>query len=256
MSGKPVILKTIWLNGRPDERALMAEELRLILEGQEVPVKVRRNARAKKMILRVCSCTGDVRLTLPTRVRLSAAEDFILKHTSWLVAERGKLASAESLGDGDTLAFRGQPHTIRFLGAGARTVRLQGGEFLVGGPADMAPARLEKWLKSEARSHLNDRAHHHAGALEVAFARVSIGDMRSRWGSCSSRGPLRFNWRLIMAPDAVLDYVAAHEVAHLLEMNHSDRFWAHVERCVPDYRAHRRWLRSDAGSGLMSVSFG
>ncbi|MCJ9428241.1 M48 family metallopeptidase [Kordiimonas marina] len=234
----------------------MAEELRLILDGQDVPVKVRRNARAKKMILRVCSRTGDVRLTLPTRVRLSAAEDFVLKHTSWLVAERGKLISTESLGDGDRVSFRGQPHTIRFLGSGGRTVTLQDGQLLIGGPADMAPSRLEKWLKAEARIQLNARAQYHAGALDVVFARVSIGDMRSRWGSCSSRGTLRFNWRLIMAPDAVLDYVAAHEVAHLLEMNHSDRFWAHVERCVPDYRAHRRWLRSDVGAGLMSVSFG
>lgn len=234
----------------------MGEELRLILEGQEVPVSVRRNARARRMILRVCSRTGAVRLTLPSHVRLSAAERFIDKHTDWLVAERGKLGDFTEPEHGAVIPFCGVPHELCFTGAGPRKVIVEDGRILVGGPIDMAAGRLAKWLRAEAKSRIEARVAVHAGTLGVAYGRVSIGDMRSRWGSCSSQGTLRFTWRLVMAPDHVLDYVAAHEVAHLLEMNHSDRFWAHVGRCVPAYKTERRWLRSTHGLELMAINLG
>lgn len=119
---------------------------------------------------------------------------------------------------------------------------------------DLAPRRLEAWLKKVAKDRLTLACETHAGRLGALYNRVSIGDMKSRWGSCSSRGTLRFNWRLVLAPEAVLDYVAAHEVAHLLEMNHSDRFWAHVEKCRPDYAGQRKWLRVHGGA-LFAIKF-
>jgi predicted metal-dependent hydrolase len=102
---------------------------------------------------------------------------------------------------------------------------------------------LEAWYRAEARRVLTERSTIYAAALGLRFGRVTIKDTRSRWGSCSSKGNLNYSWRLMLAPRAVMDYVAAHEVAHLREPNHSARFWALVEAICPDYRAQRAWLR-------------
>ena len=120
----------------------------------------------------------------------------------------------------------------------------------MGGPRDHVEARVVRWLKGQARARLTAASGAHAGRLGVAVGRLAIRDTRSRWGSCSGTGTLSFSWRLILAPDAVLDYVAAHEVAHLREMNHSPAFWALVDRLVPDASASRRWLKR-TGAQLM-----
>ena len=109
-------------------------------------------------------------------------------------------------------------------------------------------AAITAFLKLAAREHLAERSDHHAAQLAVGYNRLVVRDTRSRWGSCSSSGALMYSWRLIMAPDAVSDYVAAHEVAHLVEMNHSAAFWAVVEGLCPDYRTHRLWLRENGGA--------
>ncbi|MEM9723898.1 MAG: M48 family metallopeptidase, partial [Pseudomonadota bacterium] len=119
----------------------------------------------------------------------------------------------------------------------------------VGGPVADAGRRALLWLKEQARATLTDRAAWYADQLGAPFSKVSIRDTRSRWGSCSSAGALSFSWRLVMAPPRVLDYVAAHEVAHLREMNHSARFWAVVDGLKPDWRKDRAWLRAH-GAGL------
>ncbi|MEL6280973.1 MAG: M48 family metallopeptidase, partial [Pseudomonadota bacterium] len=118
------------------------------------------------------------------------------------------------------------------------------GRLDVGGPEVGIDRRVAAWLKEEARAWLLARAGVHAAQLGARFERIAIRDTTSRWGSCSASGALSFSWRLILAPDAVSDYVAAHEVAHLREMNHSARFWALVERLRPDWRAQRDWLRA------------
>lgn len=232
----------------------MGEHFSIEVNGDTVPVAVRRNRQARRLILRVNQTTGDVTLTLPTYVGAAAAEKFLTKQTSWIAQERAAISPASAIGEGEWLSLAGEMHQLVFTGSAPRTVQRLDGQLIVGGPKDLAPARLEKWLRQEAKNELLARATHHAETLDVSFSRVSIGDMKSRWGSCSSKGTLRFSWRLLMAPHEVLDYVAAHEVAHLLEMNHSERFWRHVARCVPEFQARRRWLKTE-GNELFKIRF-
>ena len=123
---------------------------------------------------------------------------------------------------------------------------------IVSGAKEHAPRRLADWLAGEARRDLEMRVSAHATALGLKARRITLRDQKSRWGSCSSDGRLSFSWRLILAPNKVLDYVAAHEVAHLREMNHSPRFWAHVKASYGDPSWAKKWLREN-GQALMSV---
>jgi len=215
---------------------------------------VRRNGQAKRLILRIDHATGEIKLTLPSRVGMRAAQRFVDKQKSWIIKERAALDLAEALTHGDAIGYLGDRHQLVFSGKAPRKVLRENNQIIVGGPADMAVKRLENWLRREAKKHLAERSAIHAETLGVKFSRVSIGDMKSRWGSCSSKGTLRFSWRLLMAPYHVMDYVAAHEVAHLREMNHSDRFWAEVTKCVPDHKPLRRWLKTE-GQALFNVRF-
>ncbi|MBL4836384.1 MAG: M48 family metallopeptidase [Kordiimonadaceae bacterium] len=232
----------------------MAEALSVELAGESVPVTVRRNAQAKRLILRVDKTTGEIKLTLPKHVGMRAATKFIYANTTWLLDERQLLTPNKIIADSSLLPFLGDEQTVVFTGIAPRKVVHEGEQLMVGGPTDMAGKRLETWLRAQAKELLTERAALHAEKLGTKFKRVSIGDMKSRWGSCSSTGTLRFSWRLVLAPFEVLDYVAAHEVAHLLEMNHSDRFWAQVAICIPDHKARRRWLKTE-GNALFKIRF-
>ncbi|MBL4639470.1 MAG: M48 family metallopeptidase [Kordiimonadaceae bacterium] len=230
-------------------------EFSCLLGAETVPVTVRRNAQAKRLILRVDKTTGEVKLTLPKHVGKRAAEKFINNNLVWIQNERASVAPEMVTGHGDSLPFLGDIQTLNFTGISPRKVVHEYEEISVGGPLDLAGKRLENWFRAEAKNILTERADYHAEMLGARFERISIGDMKSRWGSCSSTGTLRFSWRLVLAPFEVLDYVAAHEVAHLLEMNHSDRFWAHVATCIPDHKARRRWLKTE-GNALFKIRFG
>ncbi|MFC3050302.1 M48 family metallopeptidase [Kordiimonas pumila] len=232
----------------------MGADYTINLDGETVPVKIRRNVRAKKLILRVSQATGEIKLTLPPFTSIRAAERFISEHTAWLSTQWSAASPPPPLAHGDSLPFLGEAQTLLFTDRAPRTVKHLDETISVGGPADLAGKRLENWLKRQARDILMERATYHAATLGVSFRTISIGDMKSRWGSCSSSGMLRFNWRLVMAPFEVLDYVAAHEVAHLCEMNHSDKFWQHVATCMPDHKIWRRWLKRD-GNSLFKINF-
>ena len=120
-------------------------------------------------------------------------------------------------------------------------------EIRVSGGAAHVSRRVTDWLKRQARAEIGNRARAYASRLDRRVARISIRDTSSRWGSCSSRASLSFSWRLILAPEAVLDYVCAHEAAHLVEMNHSPAFWRHVAALVGDWEPPRRWLKHNGG---------
>ena len=231
----------------------LTEALYLQIGGEDVPLKIRRNAQAKRMTLRIDRTSGDIKVTIPKRVREKAVMQFLNAHTDWIRNERSKL-DLELIREGVQLPYLGKEHTISFTGTAPRTVMCADSIINVGGPVDMAAGRLEKWFRQQAKDKLEIACRRYAEQLDVAYSRISIGDMKSRWGSCSSSGTLRFNWRLVLAPSQVLDYVAAHEVSHLLEMNHSERFWGHVARCMPDFDIQRKWLKNE-GSGLFSYQF-
>jgi predicted metal-dependent hydrolase len=118
-----------------------------------------------------------------------------------------------------------------------------------------AGTRVKAFMKLQARDALAAASDRYAAAVGKSYARLSLRDTRSRWGSCSSQGVLMYSWRLIMAPPQVLDYVAAHEVAHLVEMNHSQAFWDVVEDIFPNHKPCRKWLR-EHGDKLHRVQFG
>lgn len=230
------------------------KSLEVNVSGVMHAVKLRRNAQAKKMILRVDAVSGEIKLTAPTHVSPRSLQKFLDQNNGWLMTEQAKVDARPPVAHGSMVPFEGVLHRVCFGDQSPRKVNMASGEIYVGGPADQAPARLLRWFKAQAKNQLIADANHYAEQLQVSFKRVSIGDMKSRWGSCSSSGTLRFNWRLIMAEPSIRRYVAAHEVAHILEMNHSDRFWRHVEQCVPDHKVERKWLKTH-GQGLMQIRF-
>ena len=227
------------------------------IEGENIPLKVNWHARARRFILRLDAVSGGARLTLPTHANLDDAISFLKRHERWLVKERALLQMAQAGGnDGGTIPLRGEMHEIVALNTGQRRVWVDGDtggeaspQLLISGPAETATSRMVRWLKAQARSDLEAAVAHHAARLDVTPVSLAVRDQRSRWGSCSSTGTLSFSWRLVMAPPPVLDYVAAHETAHLRELNHSPRFWELVETTYGDTARPRSWLRAN-GQGL------
>ncbi len=217
-----------------------------------VEVQLRKSARARRFSLRVSRQTGAVTLTLPVRARESEAISFLRAQEGWLRDALARTAPVQLLEFGATLPVEGRLLTLA-QGSG-RAVRVLGDQLLVPGDPAQIPARLQAWLKVLARERLARAVDRHAAVLGRKVSGLTLRDTRSRWGSCTAEGRLMFSWRLIMAPPAVLDYVAAHEVAHLVEMNHSDRFWAVVQRLYPGWQEQRAWLRNE-GSALQGLRF-
>ena len=211
------------------------------VDGVSTPVKILRNPRAKRATLTVSRVTGRATLSMPPEMPFAEARDFVDAHRNWLSKRVNAAPDAEPFRFGMTIPFRGQDH--RVAARTGRGVRVENGEIRVAASDDALPRVLERWLREQARMRLYERSTAHAAALGVTFSKLSVKDTRSRWGSCSSAGALSYSWRVILAPDEALDYLAAHEVAHLREMNHSARFWAHVEHLCPDYQYHRDWFR-------------
>lgn len=217
-----------------------------------IAVRIRRNARAKRYTLRVDARGEGAVVTIPRRGTIAAARDFVSRHADWLAA---RLAAPEDrAAPGALVPVRGVPHRLLATGAGRGLVKAdvdaEGAPVLrVPGEAAHRGRRVEDHLKRLARADLAEAVGRHAAALGVRPTAIRLKDTTSRWGSASSRGTLCFSWRLVMAPPFVLDYLAAHEVAHLVEMNHSDRFWTICRRLAPQTDAARAWLR-DHGRGL------
>jgi predicted metal-dependent hydrolase len=228
--------------------------LTVLREGTPFQVAIRRRAAARRITLRVSSATGEIVLTLPDRVPLAAAQTFADNHGGWIAARLAKLPDRVAFEPGAVVPVRGVPHRILHRpGASGVTALATTPE---GEPAIVVACglphvgrRVREFLEAEARRDLGAAVARHARALGRSPKRLTVRDTRSRWGSCSATGQLNFSWRLILAPPHVLDYLAAHEVAHLAEMNHSDRFWAIVARLDPDLDAAEAWLKRH-GSGL------
>lgn len=217
-----------------------------------VEITLRRSARARRFSLRVSRLDGRVTLSMPARAREAEALSFAHSKAGWLRSVLDAAAARKPVGFGAAIPFEGQVLVV--TPAAVRAVRIRAAELLV--PPDRARlgARVSAFLKLAARQRLQAACEVHAAALGLRFSRITLRDTRSRWGSCTADGGLMFSWRLIMAPPDVLDYVAAHEVAHLAEMNHSPEFWAVVARLMPGYERHRRWLRTHGG-GLHRLDF-
>ena len=194
------------------------------------------------MRLRIDPVRGDAELVLPATAGAAEGERFVARHRGWIARQLAELPPRRPFVPGARLSVADREVEIAHDPAAPGPARLDGARLVVGGPPDRLPAHVVVWLRLQARAALGEAAARHAETLGVRFSALRIGDTTSRWGSCSSRGALAFSWRLILAPARVLDYVAAHEVAHLREANHGPRFWRLVQRLDPDYPAARDWL--------------
>lgn len=225
----------------------------LKIDGKSVEIILRTNPRARRFIVKVDPASGEVSVVSPSSRSFDRALDFARKEKDWIAGRLADVPEPVQLEVGSVVMFRGVEYVIRMgEGKGAPvwidrdaarpTIR-------VGGRPEHASRRLIDWLKREARRRIDERVEEYASQLGVRPKRITIRDTSSRWGSCSSARSLSFAWRLVLAPPAVLDYVVAHEVAHLRELNHKPRFWRLVELLVPDIERSQAWL-SDHGAML------
>ncbi len=227
---------------RPSEPSAIS----IVFDREVYLVRVRRHRQARRYTLRIHSATREVVLTMPPRGSLKEARAFAQKHGAWIAARLTRLPAPAPFMHGIVLPLRGVDHRIVHRCGERGTVWIEGAgderSLCVAGEAPHLARRIHDFLKREAKRDLEVASRLAAERLGVAIKRVSIRDQSSRWGSCSTTGVLSYSWRLILAPPFVLDYLAAHEVAHLIEMNHSRRFWRLVSRICPHVSRAKTWL--------------
>jgi len=236
---------------RAKQRRRVVHRELLKIEGRAVEVNVKLNPRARRLIVKVHPASGEVSVIAPSNKALEHALEFARGQTDWIARQLSHVPSRIALAPGARIPFRGQDHLIARCEEARTPVWIEQGAAIirVGGRAEHAPRRLLDFLKRQARQTLETRAIELAARLGARPKRITVRDTASRWGSCSSTRCLSFSWRLILAPAFVLDYVVAHEVAHLSEMNHGPRFWRLVHELVGDVERPQTWLRQH-GAGL------
>jgi hypothetical protein len=202
------------------------------------------------LIVKVHPSTGEVTVVAPSSRALAHALDFAKTESDWIAKRLAHVPTPVPLGLGKRILFRGEEHVIRYGEGGTRPVWIERDDdgqkiIRVAGRAEHAARRLQDFLKREARRLLDARTTLYAEMIEAKPKRITVRDTASRWGSCSSGRMLSFSWRLVLAPPFVLDYVVAHEVAHLREMNHGTRFWRLLETMVADVEKPQAWLNAN-----------
>jgi predicted metal-dependent hydrolase len=228
---------------RPSEPAV----IQVVFDKAIYLIRMRRHRQARRYTLRIDAASREVVLTMPPRGSLKEAREFAQKHGAWIAARLKRLPEAAPFAHGSEVPLRGAAHRIVHRRGERGTVWSEAGaagELLlcVAGDAAHVNRRVGDFLKREAQRDLDAASRRHAAALGVRISRICVRDQSSRWGSCSNSGVLSFSWRLVLAPPHVLDYLAAHEVAHLVELNHSPRFWRLVERLYPEFERAKVWL--------------
>lgn len=223
------------------------------LDEPKCNVRLVRSPRARRFTLRLENCGSCAVLTQPKGVSLSESRAFLMRHSDWLRRALDRQPKPTIVGPGVLLPIDGKPVTVVNRPGRRRAPHLEGDELIIQG-SGAEGTRIRMWLKERARQSLVAAAHRYAGELDRCPGRVMLRDTRSRWGSCSSSGTLSFSWRLAMAPADVREYVAAHEAAHLVEMNHSARFWSIVDHLYPDWQTRRDWLKRE-GRALHAYRF-
>ena len=238
-------LKTILSNSLSDPE--------VDIEGERVPVRIRRNHRAKRISMRADAVKREIRITMPHYTPTGVALDFVQKKREWIATRLNSVADAAPIAPGGEIAVQGEGHVIEWREEWPRSIRCAEGMMRLGGPESSIEARILRWLKAEARRIYTEEISYYCDKANDAVPRLSLGDPRSRWGSCSSHGTISLSWRLIMAPAHVRRSVIAHEVAHIRHMNHSPEFYAWLDTL---YEGNRKtadqWLKMH-GTGLQRV---
>ncbi|MEZ5872971.1 MAG: SprT family zinc-dependent metalloprotease [Nitratireductor sp.] len=228
----------------------------VIADGAALPVSVVESPRARRLTLRIVPGGRALKVTIPPHVSESQVDQFIARNQNWIASRIARIPEPVEADSGAVIPYLGLDHRIIHLDRlrGVVEAREVAGEpaLLVPGEPSRVTGKLATFLKTQAREQLNLAVDRHSRALGVRAKSVRITDTTSRWGSCSTTRTLSFSWRIIMAPPEVLDYLAAHEVAHLREMNHSQAFWDHVRAICPNMERHKSWLRRN-GARLHSI---
>jgi predicted metal-dependent hydrolase len=238
---------------RDTSGARSGSQLEVSHGGEAYKVALKRVVGARRFTLRVRSATRDVVLTMPVRGSVSAAKEFAERHAAWIGARLRRLPQPVPFLPGFEIPYRGIAHRIvhrptQRLPVVVETIETELERDMpalcVGGDEPFVARRLRDFLKREARRDLEASVLRHASTIGKTVRRITIRDTTSRWGSCSVSQTLNFSWRLIMAPPFVLDYLAAHEVAHLMHLNHSPRFWALTRQLSDDTDRAETWLKA------------
>jgi predicted metal-dependent hydrolase len=241
-----------FFQNKPETR----ERERIVIAGDGKPyhIEIRRYASARRYTLRVREASRDIILTMPPRGSLKQAKSFAEKNVDWISSRLKRLPGPIAFAHDETIPLRGVPHRIAHRPHARGTVWLEtasnGTRLLcVAGKAEHVARRVRDFLVREALRDLTAASKKYAAMLDVSIRSISIRDTATRWGSCSYNGALSYSWRLILTPPFVLDYLAAHELAHRLELNHSKRYWKIVDGIFPERERAEAWLRTH-GSGL------
>jgi predicted metal-dependent hydrolase len=243
---------------RSARKPQVPEKRVLEVGSRALPLTIRENPRSTRITLRIDPGARGLSLTVPVGLRRADIDDFLERHQHWLQVKLARFTAPDTLAPGATIMLRGVPHRIEHSGrlrGLTEPTEIDGAPVLrVSGQEDRLGRRISSFMKKEARSDLERLVRLHAASVKKPVRSITMKDTRSRWGSCSWDGNLSFSWRIVMAPPFVIDYLAAHEVAHLDEMNHGPKFWALCHRLCPRSDEAKAWLKRH-GSQLHAIDF-
>jgi hypothetical protein len=257
------ILNCVLRETREDRRILGARSVmpvdhitrvQINIDNRIAPLVVRVNRRAKRLILKVDPFAGEIHVTAPSKRAVPEAVAFARERANWIASQLDESLRARAFREDMSVPYLGKLHVIKRHGGPRTPVRVNDGppsSICAGGEKDHLNRRITDWMKRQARLALSARVNQFCALLGEPKRPIRIRDTKTRWGSCSAEGVLSFSWRLIMAPPAILDYVAAHECAHLRHMNHSPAFWQQVAAFGVDAKSAADWFQH-YGSALFS----
>ncbi len=227
----------------------LIEEAFVFHDGVERTVAIKLSSRARRIQIKIDHHGGGIHLTIPKSISPAKGMEFIKKQQSWILGKLSRLEDGHPFENGMILPFKGRPcRVVHSPGRGLVSFNSQDAEIQVHGQIEHLPRRLLDWLKKQAKADLSARSVAKAHKLGLTIKQITIRDQKTRWGSCSSNKTLSYSWRLILAPPTVLDYMAAHEVAHLKEMNHGPNFWRLTDSLLEpntDREEAQRWLKNE-----------
>lgn len=226
--------------------------------GRSLPLRVVENGRAKRLTLRIDPGGQGLRVTIPPGIPPREVDRFLDRHQGWLEQRLAKVPDRPQVRPGIKVPLRGVPHLVVHESSrrGSVSVAVVDGQpaLLVHGERVHLPRRIADFLKREAKRDIEALVQKHTATVGRRAKSVRFKDTTSRWGSCTTDGNLSFSWRIMMAPKPVIDYLVAHEVAHLKEMNHGPKFWKLCQQLAPDTERCKAWLKKNGGA-LQAIRF-
>lgn len=254
----PIALLKRTTVGKKTSRSLVKECLHEVA-GRTLPLRIVQNDRARQLTLRIDAGGRSLRVTIPPGLAPGEVNRFLKRQQDWLEERLAKLPKRPQVRPGIRIPLRGMPHVIVHLPERRGTVSVGRKEdgtpaLFVHGEREHLPRRLADFLKKQAKRDIEALVLKHTAAINKRAKSVRFRDTSSRWGSCTSDGKLSFSWRIMMAPKPIINYLVAHEVAHLKQMNHGPKFWKLCEELCPDTERCKDWLKRN-GNALQAIQF-